>query len=74
MTEATRAYQGDFIDLPVVLVAALAAVDLSIPAFLNRLRLGSIWQDQKLCSPDRRIAIQAHMPPDGLRCIIRLAL
>jgi hypothetical protein len=73
MTAATQAYPGSFIDLPVVLVAALAAVDVSIPTFLKRLKLGSIWQDQSLRSPDRRIAIQAHLPPDGLRCVIRLA-
>ncbi|WP_010219542.1 hypothetical protein [Sphingomonas sp. PAMC 26621] len=73
MTPAKRSYQGRAIDLPVVLIAALAAVDVSIPAFLMRIQVGSIWQDEALRSPDRRIAIQAHLPPDGLRCVIRLA-
>lgn len=73
MTPAKRPYHGRAIDLPVVLIAALAAVDVSVPAFLKRIQVGSIWQDQALQSPDRRIAIQAHLSPDGLRCVIRLA-
>jgi hypothetical protein len=65
-------FTGDHLDLPVVLVAALEATDTTVEVFAARLLHGAIWQDQSLRSPDRRIDIQAYLPPEGLRCVIRL--
>lgn len=63
---------GDRVDLPAVLVVALEAAGTSIADFLHRLGRGSIWQDEAIRSVDREIEIQAYLPPEGLRCMIRI--
>lgn len=63
---------GDRVELPAVLVGALEATGTSIEGFLDRLRLGSIWQDEAIRSANLEIEIQAYFPPEGLRCVIRI--
>ena len=60
------------VDVPAVLVTALEATGTSMEEFFNRLRRGSIWQDEAIRSADREIEIQAYLPPEGLRCVIRI--
>lgn len=60
------------VELPAVLVRALEAAGISVEAFLDRLARGAIWQDQAIRSADREIEIQAYLPPEGLRCLIRI--
>lgn len=60
------------VELPAVLVRALEATGTSIERFLDRLRQGSIWQDEAIRSADREIEIQAYLPADGLRCVVRI--
>ena len=71
--DASHRFTGDNLDLPILLVAALEATGITLDAFIARLRHGAIWQDQSLRSADRRVDIQAYLPPEGLRCVIRVA-
>lgn len=64
--------EGDRIDLPAVLVSALEASGTAVHRFLDRLRQGSIWQDESIRSADGDIEIQAYLAPEGLRCLIRI--
>jgi len=65
-------FTGDAVDLPVILIVALAAANTSVEAFIARLARGSIWQDQAIRSADRQIVIQAHLAPEGLRAVVQI--
>lgn len=67
-----QAFEGDRIELPVVIVSALGATGTRVGDFLARLAEGPIWQDQSIRSTDREVDIQAHLAPEGLRCVIRI--
>ncbi|WP_156351244.1 hypothetical protein [Sphingomonas sp. Leaf25] len=67
-----QAFEGDRLDMPVVIVSALGATGTRVEDFLARLVDGPIWQDQSIRSPDRKVDIQAYLAPEGLRCVIRL--
>lgn len=66
------AFEGDRLELPLVILAALEATDTRVHDFLARLARGSIWQDQSIRSAGGEIDIQAYLAPEGLRCVIRL--
>ncbi|GAA0671723.1 hypothetical protein FHT00_001848 [Sphingomonas insulae] len=68
-----HAFDGDRLELPIVILSALEAADTRLRAFLVRLASGAIWQDQSIRSADRELEIQAYLAPEGLRCVIRLA-
>ncbi len=65
-------YAGSHLELPVILVEALAASGTSADDFLRRLVGGSIWQDEAIHSPGGDVEIQAHLGREGLRCVVRL--
>lgn len=67
-----RCFAEDRIELPIILVAALEATGTGVDRFLERLQRGSIWQDQSIGSADGEIDIQAHLAPEGLRCVVRI--
>ncbi|MBJ6122522.1 hypothetical protein JAO74_12045 [Sphingomonas sp. BT553] len=68
-----QAFEGDRLDMPVVIVSALGATGTRVEDFLARLAEGPIWQDKSIRSTDREVDIQAYLAPEGLRCVIRLA-
>lgn len=65
-------FTGSTIELPIILVAALAAAETSLAAFISRLSKGSIWQDGAIRSADRTVVIQAYLAPDGLRGVVQI--
>ncbi|MBJ6121951.1 hypothetical protein [Sphingomonas mollis] len=67
-----QAFEGDTLELPILIPAALEATGTRVRAFLERLTRGSIWQDQSIRSMDGGVDIQAYLAPEGLRCLIRL--
>lgn len=67
-----QTFEGNRLDIPIVILAALEATGIRVHTFLARLALGAIWQDQSIRSKDGEIDIQAYLAHDGLRCVIRL--
>jgi hypothetical protein len=66
------AFDGDRLEVPLVILAALEATDTRVHDFLARLAGGPIWQDQSIRSADGEIDIQAYLAPEELRCVIRV--
>ncbi len=63
---------GGTVEVPIILLAALAAADTSVETFIERLTTGSIWQDGAIRSTDRTIAIEASLFHDGLRAVVQI--
>ena len=58
--------------MPIVLLAALAECDVTLAGFINRIRHGSVWQDEAIRSADRRVVVQAHLGGEGLRALVQI--
>ena len=69
--QASR-FTATWLELPIVLVAALAAAATSVDGFIARLSKGSIWQEDAVRSADRTIVIQASLAHDGLRAVVQI--
>ncbi|MES3057402.1 MULTISPECIES: hypothetical protein [unclassified Sphingomonas] len=67
-----RRFEEDRIELPIILVAALEETGTGVDRFLERLQRESIWQAESIRSADGEIDIQAHLAPEGLRCVVRI--
>ncbi len=65
-------FEGDLLELPIVLVTALAECDVPLASFIDRVQRGSLWQDEAIRSSDRRIVVQAHLAAEGLRAIVQI--
>lgn len=68
----TRRFEGDRLDLPVILLAALVECGVPLYQFVEHVRDRPYWQGEAIRSPDRRIVIQAHLARDRLRCVIQI--
>ncbi|MHC9419172.1 hypothetical protein ACYZX9_11325 [Sphingomonas citri] len=68
----TRRFEGDRLDLPVILLAALVKCGVPLNQFVEHVRDRPYWQGEAIRSSDRRIVIQAHLARDGLRCVIQI--
>ena len=69
--QASR-FTDTWLELPIVLVAALAATATSVDGFIARLSKGSIWQEDAIRSADRTIVIQASLAHDGFRAVVQI--
>ncbi|MEK9212240.1 hypothetical protein [Sphingomonas sp. 2378] len=68
----TSRFSDTELELPIILVAALAAAGISVDGFITRLSKGSIWQDDAIRSADRTLVIQAYLACDGFRAIVQI--
>lgn len=63
---------GNVLELPIILVAALSAENATIDAFVTRLVQRSMWQDEAVPCDDEKVAIQAFIAGERLRSLIRI--
>jgi hypothetical protein len=67
-----RTFEDDRLDMPIVLLAALAECDVTLAGFIDRILHGSVWQDEAIRSADRRVVVQAHLAAEGLRSLVQI--
>ena len=61
------------IELPIVVVAALETLGVTIPTFLDHLWAESTSQDVVFSGPETGISVEAHLGDCGFSCAIKLA-